>query len=313
MTTELYREAYQAHHRAIWALCYRMTGSAADADDLVQDTFARALERPPARLDAPLAPWLVKVAINLSRDLLRRRRRRGYHGTWLPGLLETGAEPQPSVEAIMSDGASTEARYDLMESVSFAFLLALEALTPTKRAVLLLREVFGYSVKETSVALDLSEANIKTTLHRAKKEMESYDRRRSVPTEAERLAHFEALTRFFTLLQSDDVAGLERLLADDVRATSDGGGEFMAAKITVVGRGRVLKLFRNLAARRGSPLWFDLRQLNGFPAVLAVMEPGLPSEATRMAFRLELDAAGRIVELQTILATRKLHGVRFPE
>jgi len=210
MKNELYREAFRDHHRAIWSLCYRMTGSAADADDLVQDTFARAIERPPVQLDAPLKPWLVKVALNLSRDLLRQRRRRDYRGPWLPGLIETGEGPPPAIEAIMADGASTEARYDLMESVSLAFLIALEALSPTKRAVLLLRDVFGYSIEETAAALDLSFANVKTTLHRARKEMEKYDQQPHSANTSE--AHVDALTRFFGMLVAGDVDGLEKLL-----------------------------------------------------------------------------------------------------
>ena len=69
-------QTFDEHKRLLWGLCYRMTGSAADADDIVQDTFVRALEKPPADMEAPLRPWLVKVAMNLSRDQLRRRRRR---------------------------------------------------------------------------------------------------------------------------------------------------------------------------------------------------------------------------------------------
>src|SRR6185436_15303130 len=116
---------FEEHRRFLWGLCYRMTGCAADADDVVQDTFVRAIERPPRRVDEPLRPWLVKVALNLARDLLRRRRRRDYLGPWLPSPIET--EP-PSHEPAALDG-----RYELLESVSFAFLIALEALTPTQR------------------------------------------------------------------------------------------------------------------------------------------------------------------------------------
>src|SRR6266536_6314616 len=83
---------FEEHRRFLWSLCYRMTGSAADADDVVQDTFVRAMERPPRRIDEPLRPWLVKVALNLSRDLPRRRKRRDYTGPWLPSPIETGLE-----------------------------------------------------------------------------------------------------------------------------------------------------------------------------------------------------------------------------
>src|SRR5262249_59509545 len=122
--------AFRANERFLWGLCYRMTGCAADADDLVQDTFVRVLARPP-RMDDPLRPWLVRVAMNLGRDLLRRRRRRPYVGPWLPSPIETGDEESPpSFEPTLEGGLTTEGRYDLLESVSFAFLVALEALTP---------------------------------------------------------------------------------------------------------------------------------------------------------------------------------------
>src|SRR6185295_2830674 len=155
-----YQDVFQAHERFLWGLCYRLTGSAADADDLVQETFVRAIERPPARTDMPWRPWLVRVALNLGRDLLRRRRRAGYVGPWLPAPIDTGDDASPpSFEPEIPGVGSTEGRYDLLESVTFAFLLALEALTPTQRAVLLLRDVFDYSVREVADALDLSEAN----------------------------------------------------------------------------------------------------------------------------------------------------------
>src|SRR5687767_12106876 len=144
--TEL-SSVFTAHQRDLWALLYRMTGSVADADDLLQETFARAIERPPPRLDLPMKPWLARVALNLARDHLRARRRVQYYGPWLPMPLETTEETSPP-----SFDPGPEWRYDLLESVSFAFLLALEALTPSQRAVLLLRDVFDYSVRETAEA-----------------------------------------------------------------------------------------------------------------------------------------------------------------
>src|SRR4030095_12948344 len=145
MTAPAYADALEPHRRHLWGLCYRMTGNAADADELVQETFARALERPPARTDQPWRPWLVRVAMNLARDLLRYRRRSPYRGSWLPSPIETDSDDElPSYELAVGSGSPTEGRYELLESVSFAFLLALEALRPNQRAVLLLRDVFDY-------------------------------------------------------------------------------------------------------------------------------------------------------------------------
>lgn len=160
-------ESLETDRRLLWGLCYRMTGNAADADDLVQETFVRAIEKPPRRTDEPLRPWLVRVAINLSRDLLQRRRRQGYVGPWLPSPVPTDEESPASYEPPASSEESPVARYDLKESISFAFLLALEALTPSGRAVLLLRDVMDYSTSDTAGALDMTEANVKCCCARA--------------------------------------------------------------------------------------------------------------------------------------------------
>src|SRR4029453_3537109 len=137
MTAPAYADALEPHRRHLWGLCYRMTGNAADADELVQETFARALERPPARTDEPWRPWLVRVAMNLARDLLRRRRRgpdpgprlpwRGRPGrrrrgpspgTGLRSPVEPGDEEHalPAYELPADSGSPTEGRYELMES-----------------------------------------------------------------------------------------------------------------------------------------------------------------------------------------------------
>jgi len=178
-TTPAFEDIFRAHERFLWGLCYRMTGNAADADDLVQETFVRAWKQPPARTDEPWRPWLTRVAMNLSRDLLRRRRRRHYEGPWLPSPIETGDEASPPSYEPVDEQGNPAARYDMLESVSFAFLLALEALTPAQRAVLLLRDVFDYSVREAADALGMSEPSVKTTHHRARRAMRDYDRDRA--------------------------------------------------------------------------------------------------------------------------------------
>jgi RNA polymerase sigma-70 factor, ECF subfamily len=225
----LVEEVIAVHKSFLWGLCYRLTGSAADADDLVQETFVRLIERPPAHTDEPWRPWLVRVALNLGRDLLRRRKRRAYVGLWLPSPIETQEqESSPSCEFSADRQLSPEGRYDLVESVTFAFLLALEALTPQQRAVLLLRDVFDYSGRESAEALDMSEVNVKTTHHRARRVMQEYDRARCVPTRALQERTRQALEQFLTCLASQDVSGMERLLAAEVCALSDGGGEVTA-------------------------------------------------------------------------------------
>ena len=298
-------QAFASHERFLWGLCYRMTGSAADADDLVQETFVRAIERPPARTDLAWRPWLVRVAINLGRDLLRRRKRRAYVGPWLPSPIDTADEASPpSYEPTLAGDQTTEGRYDLLESVSFAFLLALEALTPPQRAVLLLRDVFDYSVGDTADALDLSEPNVKTTHHRARRAMQGYDRDRHRPTRTLQDETRAMLGRFMAALAAGDVADVEALLSDSVRALSDGGGEFHAARKPVVGRAKVARYCVNIS-RRGAAR-SAIRMLNGLPALVSSVGPIV------VVTRIELAGDGRIAALHSVLATRKLTAIAAP-
>ncbi len=306
-------EAFRSDERFLWGLCYRMTGCAADADDLVQETFARAIAHPPRDTDQALRPWLVRVAVNLGRDLLRRRRRRPYVGPWLPSPIETGDEESPpSFEPALAGERTTEGRYDLLESVSFAFLLALEVLTPQQRAVLLLRDVFDYSVRETARALGLSEPNVKTTHHRARAAMRAYDRERSVPTGALQERTREALGRFVASLASGDLAAIETLLASGVRAVNDGAGEFFAARVPILGPARVARFHLNISQRRLEGARFTVRTVNGLPALLGVFhDDDRGREPPRMVLRCEVDGEGRISRLYSVVASRKLTAVDF--
>lgn len=299
--------AFQSYRGLLWNLCYRMIGVAADADDLVQETFTRVLDRPPADLGSNLRPWLTRVAINLARDHLRARRRRGWPGPWLPSPIETPEEEaSPAYEP-----PSTEGRYDLLESCTFAFLLALEALTPQQRAVLLLRDVFDYSVADTAAALDLHEANIKVTHHRARRRMAAYDRTRRLPTRALQDTTRQTLERFLVALTRGDGRDIEALLASDVRALSDGGGEFHAARKPVVGRGRVGLLYRRLTELAGARARVEIRTVNALPALVVdfgTLKPGYPP---RGVIRVDVDEQGLVHAVHSVLATRKLTGVRF--
>lgn len=306
-----YADLFASERRFVWGLCYRMTGNAADADDLVQETFVRAMQRPPAHTDAPWRPWLVRVAMNLARDWLRRRRRSGYRGTWLPSPIDTGGEDAPpAYELPPESGSPTEGRYELMESVSFAFLLALEALTPQQRAVLLLRDVFDYAVRDTAAALGLSEANVKVTHLRARRAMAAYDRQRCVPSADLQARTRDALQRFMVAMASEDVPAIEALLADDVRSYSD-GGEYAAAHRVVRGRARVLRLILGLTRKRPPRGVFEVRTINGLPAVLIDWGAGPPRVAPRGVLRCDVGPDGRITALHTVLASRKLTAVAF--
>jgi RNA polymerase sigma-70 factor, ECF subfamily len=305
----IHADALEENRRHLWGLCYRMTGNAADADELVQETFLRALERPPARTDAPWRPWLVRVAMNLALDLLRHRRRNPYRGTWLPSPIETDdLEAPPAYEVPAGSGSSTEGRYELLESVSFAFLLALEALTPSQRAVLLLRDVFDYSVRETADALAMSEPNVKVTHHRARRAMAAYDRQRCLPTRDRQAQTQVALERFLTALATQDSAAMEALLAEDVRSLSD-GGEYAAAHRPVIGRSRVMRLFFGLQRHLGQRSAATVRTLNGMPALVIDFGSSNPRVAPRGVIRLDVGADGRVTAVHAVLASRKLSAV----
>jgi RNA polymerase sigma-70 factor (ECF subfamily) len=292
---------YKDNARYVWGLCYRMTGDASEAEDIVQETFARAVASPPARTDQPWRPWLVRVAVNLARDRLRRRKRGGYTGPWLPSPIETGEE------AASDD--DQERRYGMLESVSFAFLLATEILTPRQRAVLLLRDVFDYSVEEAAVALELSEANVKTTHHRARSALESYDRARVAPTRDAQARTRRAIAQLGVALAAGDVAGIEALLASGARTINDGGGEFHAARRPIIGANRVARFFAGLRRRLGADATFTVHTINGLPA-LVLDWPSAPARvAPRTLASFELDDDGRIGAIYVVVSTRKLRAL----
>lgn len=296
---------YEIYRHSLWALCYRMTGSAADAEDLVQETFLRAVEKPPANAERCLGPWLHRIALNLARDSLRHRQSRAYVGPWLPSPVPTDA----LIDARDSEPRTPAARYAVMESVSFAFLLALEVLSPTQRAVLLLRDVFDWSTAETAAALDESEANVKTTLHRARKAMVPYDEaaRRAPPRDLNARTR-EVLHRVLQALAHEDHAGLAVLLAEECAAYSDGGGEFFAARKPLQGRERVLRFYSSIAAQRSMASRVELIELNRMPALVYHWRPAetRAGHPTRAALLLDIEAGGLVRRVYSVLATSKL-------
>ena len=295
------REALQHHQRQLWAIAYRMTGSASDADDVVQEVWVRGLARPPRDLGAPLGGWLRTVALNVARDTLRRRRRRPYDGPWLPTPIEDSAALVPD------DLPDAEARYSLHESATFAFLLALEALTPVQRAVLLLRDVLEYTGAETARALDLSEGNVRVIHHRARSAMSAYDAGRQPPTRALGERTLEVMGRFMQALGARDVAGMEALLAGDVVTLTDTNGRYPAAGIAVVGANKVARFHAGIARLREAQARVEVRWLNSAPAILGYYdEPIADRFAPAFVTIGELDPAGRVRRIYTVLAPEKI-------
>jgi RNA polymerase sigma factor (sigma-70 family) len=291
--------SFRQHTRLLWGLSYRMTGSAADADEVVQETFARALTDPPADLERSLRPWLVKVATRLSLDALRRRKARPYVGPWLPEPVEVADDPADVPGA----------RYERMESVTVAFLRALEELGPKERAVLLLRDVMDYSVREAAQALGLTEGHAKVLHHRARGRLAGYDGDRAI-VDAGRVSRTRAaLEQLVAAMMAGDTEAFERLLADDAVAIQDAAGEYRAARKPLVGKDRVTLFFKRI--RRLYPdhdpnMRFEIRLVNGLPA--AVLELGHVPKGSppRQVMHVHLDATGRIVCIASCVAPKKL-------
>jgi RNA polymerase sigma-70 factor (ECF subfamily) len=290
---------FREQRTRLWALAYRLTGNAEDADDVVQESFARLLAQP-----APPepGPWLARVATNLGIDALRRRRRRAYTGPWLPSPLEDADPVDP--------GQDPETRYGLAESATYAFLLALEALSPRQRAALLLRDVLGHTAREAADALGVSEGNLRVLHLRARKALAGYDAARCIPDAELQRRHREALQHFLVCLLSQDAQGLEALLAESVSTLTDSAGAYTALAAPMADRTRVARFYLRAALhRREAGVHTELRLVNGLPAVWIALERPVRRQAPRTLIRCELDAEDRIQVIHAILSPRKLAGL----
>ncbi|UJR80972.1 sigma-70 family RNA polymerase sigma factor [Sandaracinus amylolyticus] len=284
------RDALERERTTIWGVCYRMTGSASAADDLTQDTLIRALERPPADLDAPLRPWLVRVAVNLARDALRRRKREAYTGPWLP-------------EPALTDASVDEV--ERREIASYALLVAMEQLTPHQRAVLVLRDVLDLGEAETAEALESTVGSVKVALHRARKTIADHAPAHTLSRESRAQNGF-ALAALLEALSRGDVEATRRLLAEDVRLVQDSAGRVRAAVTPVVGIEKVLTFLTNVAKITPQPIEVRWIEINHTPALDSRLPPRPPPLANRLVMWTELDAEGRIAALHNLLAPEKL-------
>ncbi len=280
-----------------------MTGVAADADELVQEAFVRALERQDGLAGADLERWLVRVATNLSLDRLRRRKRRRYVGPWLPSPLETPSADDTAV-------ADSHDSLEKLERISYALLVALEALGPHARAVLLLRDVLDYSAAEVADILESSEGNVRVLHHRARRTLAGMDVLAVPSKQAARRQH-AALAALLKAMLEQDAEALRDLLTEDVRSTTDGAGVYTALREPLVGRAAVVRFHLETARRRAPVSLAELRTVNGAPALVIRTEPLRRQMAPRLVLRCEVDGEGRIREIQTILAPAKLTAIRF--
>ncbi len=254
------------------AVAYRMLGTVADAEDAVQDAYLRYHEHA-AGVGNPEA-WLVKTTTRLCIDRLRKARREEYVGPWLP-------EPVPATWA----GAAVD-NLELAESLSMAFLVLLETLTPTERAAYLLREVFGYEFEEIAELLGKTPVNARQIAARAKKRLVTGERRFNPGAgRADELAG-----RFFAACRSGDVHAIEAMLAADVVLYADGGGKAFAARRPVSGVRKVANLLAVVFRKLQQVGDVTPTMVNGRPGVVLTVGGTVVEVAT-----VAPDANGRAV------------------
>ena len=243
--------AFLAQRSLLFTVAYEMLGSAADAEDVLQETWLRWAGVDLGTVRDQRA-YLVRITTRQALSRLRtlRRRKESYVGPWLPEPLLTAPDVAEDVE--------------LADSVSMAMLLVLETLTPTERAVFVLREVFDLEYDEIAEAVDKSPAAVRQIAHRARAHVAAR-RPRGVVSPAETRA---ALAAFQRAAETGDLQGLLDILAPDVVFLGDGGGVVQAARVPIVGAGKVARVLaiglRTIAAT-GS---LEPAQVNGYPALI---------------------------------------------
>lgn len=271
---------FEPHRRHLRALAYRMLGSRADAEDVVQDCWLRWCAQA-AAIEQPRA-WLSRVATHLCLDRLQsaRARREHYVGVWLP-------EPLVDEDTLAFED-SPETRADHAQQVSIAFMLALERLSPLERAAFLLHDVFDLDFDEIGLRLGRSAASCRQLASRARSHVREA-RPRFTPPPAQALALLQA---FGEAVGAGRVDALAELLADDVSFLSDGGGRAAAVPRPLTGAAQVARVLVGFARR-----WDPVRQpaqparINGLPGVVLYDGQGRAQET--MALAMAVDAQGR--------------------
>jgi RNA polymerase sigma-70 factor (TIGR02957 family) len=282
-------EEFEELRPAAFAVAYRMLGSVSEAEDAVQEAFLRLhrAREGGERIESPRA-YLSTVVSRLSLDHLRSAavRRETYVGEWLPEPLVASAEDDPARRTEMAD------------SLSLAFLILLESLSPEQRAAYLLHDVFEEPYDRIAEIVGTSEQNARQLATRARRHVAE----RRPRFEASREQREELATRFFAAAEEGDLQGLEELLAHDVVLRGDGGGNAPALGHAVYGRTRVARTLRaNLRARTRFGITLRREEVNGQPGAVFVDREG------RLISVMSLDVAeGQIQGVSSIVNPDKL-------
>jgi len=250
-------ESFETYRPYLFAIAYRMLGSAMDGEDMVQETYLRSQGTPLDTIRS-LKAFLTTIIIRLCVDQLQlaRRKREVYVGPWLPEPILTAATPASEDPA---------ERVDREESISLAFLVLLEQLQPFERAVFLLREVFAYEFAEIATMLDKSEAACRRSFSRAKKHLSEH--RPRFPASPE--THRQMLTGFLQAAQGGDMIPLMDLLAENVTLWADAGGKIKQAALRpIVGRDAVARFSLGTVRFLPEDSRVELAEVNGQAAVI---------------------------------------------
>lgn len=242
----------------LFGIAYRMLASVTEAEDVVQDAWLRwqGTDRRKVRNAAAfLTTTTTRLAVNAAGSARALRER--YVGPWLPEPVDTSADPTLGAERA--------------EALDAAVLLLLERLTPSERAAYVLREAFDYSHRQVAEVLDITEANARQLLSRARRHLVSH---RSAP--APRSERRRLVETFVAAARDGNLARLEQLLAEDVVARSDGGGRVAAARKDVNGPARVTNLLDNVWRKYWRTSNFRVVEANGDPALLVANADGTP-------------------------------------
>jgi RNA polymerase sigma-70 factor (ECF subfamily) len=252
------RAAIEAHRRRIWAVCYRMTGRRADADDLAQEAIARALERADQVSDEDASGWLLTVAARVCLDRLRKMR--------VERRLTELADPIDGSEWLIGEGrtAAPDDAAILREDVRYAIVVALQQLTPRQRAAVVLHDICDRSLEEIGATLGGTANAAKATLHRARVALREARRRNDVDVPVD----LAVVERFAKAIEAGAVDQIEALLAEDAWGVTDGGGIIVTANKPTFGREVIARQWANAKRKVGVAVTTELRTLNGERAIV---------------------------------------------
>jgi len=263
MSQDAHTVAFLDHRNLLFTVAYEMLSSAADAEDVLQETWMRwtGVELDTVR---DQRAYLVQITTRQALGRLRTmgRRKESYVGSWLPEPLLTAPDVADDVE--------------LAESVSTAMLLVLETLAPTERAVFVLREVFALDYDEIAAAVDKNPAAVRQIAHRARAHVAARRPRGIVSSTETR----DVLASFQRAVETGDLQGLLDILAPDVVLMGDGGGIKQAVLRPVMGADRVARVLVKGPGRIDAALAYEPAQVNGFPALIVRLDGELDTVVT---------------------------------